>query len=335
MRNYNKENNPDLKKNPSQFSLNIKAKRLVDLMIDNSDKLKIEVKKSGDGATIVDCGIKVKGSYEAGKSLTEICLAGLGKVGLTEMHFNSYSLPAISVSTDSPAIACLGSQMAGWKIKSEEYFAMGSGPARILAEKPREIYELLNYSERSNVAVIVLESAAPPTDSLLKELAKACHVDPKRLYVLVAPTTSLAGSTQVSGRALEAGLLKLRNLGFDVRKVKSATGLAPIAPVVSDNSQMMGRVNDMLLAAGQAWYEAEIGKMEIDKLISRMPSSASKEYGIPFYDILKKANFDFYKIDPELFSVAKVTITDIKTEKKYNAGKLDIALLKKTLQLNG
>jgi len=315
------------------LALNERALRLIDEMIDKSDKLKIEVEKSAAGATIVDCGIKFKGSYEAGKYLTEICLAGLGKAELTKMRFDSRSLPAISVFTDSPALACLGSQMAGWKIKTENYFALGSGPARVLAKKPSEVYKLLNYRERSNVAVIVLESKGPPPDSILKEIAKACRVDAKQLYVLVAPTTSLAGSTQVSGRAVEAGLHKLLKLGFDVRKVRIAHGVAPIAPVISDNLQMMGRVNDMLLAAGQAWYTAEIGKIKIDKLISRVPSSASKGYGIPFYEILKKAGFDFYNIDPELFSVAEVTITDIKRDKKYHAGEIDFHLLKKSLNI--
>jgi methenyltetrahydromethanopterin cyclohydrolase len=316
-------------------TLNKGALRLVDEIIDKSDKLGIEEKKSATGATIIDCGIKVKGSYEAGKYLTEICLARLGKARLTEMHFDNHSLPAISISTDSPALACLGSQMAGWKIKTENYFALGSGPARALAKKPSEVYELLSYSERSNVAVIVLESKASPPDSVLKEIANACHVDAKKLYALVASTTSLAGSTQVSGRVVEAGLHKLLKLGFDVRKTRTACGVAPIAPVISDNLQMMGRVNDMLIAAGQAWYKAEIGKIKIDKLISHVPSSSSKEYGTPFYEILKKAGFDFYNIDPKLFSVAEITITDIKTERKYRAGKLNIELLKKTLQLKG
>jgi len=45
------------------------------------------------------------------------------------------------------------------------------------------------------------------------------------------------------------------------------------------------------------------------RLVPKIPASASKDYGTPFYDIFKRYDGDFYKIDPLLFSPAEVWLT--------------------------
>lgn len=312
-------------------TLNERAASLVDKLVENADELGVTVQKSPADATVIDCGVEAEGSYEVGRFLIEICLAGSGRAELATMNFDGCSLPAASVSIDAPALACLGSQMAGWRVKSDRYFAVGSGPARVLAKKPAEVYELLGYSEQSDVAVLVLEATNFPPDTIIEEIAKECQLKPRQLYILVASTMSMAGSTQVAGRSAESGLHKLLKLGFDVRRVKHASGVAPIAPVIQDPLRMMGVVNDAIFLAGKAWYRAEVKGVDVAELIVKMPSSTSRDYGTLFYELLKKTNFDFSKIDPNLFSVAEATITDIKTGKEYNAGKVDFQLFKKSL----
>jgi methenyltetrahydromethanopterin cyclohydrolase len=51
------------------------------------------------------------------------------------------------------------------------------------------------------------------------------------------------------------------------------------------------------------------GDTELAELVERMPASASSDYGTPFYDIFKRYNNDFYKIDPLLFSPGDVWLT--------------------------
>lgn len=312
-------------------TLNEQAADLADILVEQAAELNVTFQKTPIGATIIDCGVKAKGSYEAGRILIEICLGGTGRAELTTMNFDGHSLPAATVSTDAPTLACLGAQMAGWRVKDDKYFALGSGPARILAKKPAEVYELLNYSEHPDVAVLVLEADQYPPDPILEGIATECQLNPRQLYILIASTVSIAGSTQIAGRSAESGLHKLLKLGFDVRRVKHASGIAPIAPVIQDPLKMMGAVNDAIFSAGQGWYTAEMEGVDVDELIAKMPSSTSRDYGTPFHEILKKADFDFYKIDPNLFSVAEATITDIKTGKEYHAGKVDFQLLKKSL----
>ena len=49
----------------------------------------------------------------------------------------------------------------------------------------------------------------------------------------------MVGAVQISGRVVENGTYKmLEALHFDVRKVKFAAGIAPIAPVIGDDLKM-------------------------------------------------------------------------------------------------
>lgn len=314
-------------------SLNELAIEIIDKMMDKARELRITVTKSPIGSAIIDCGVNVKGSYEAGRLMTEVCLGGIGKAELQAMRLDKGSFPAIFVSTDSPALACLGSQMIGWEVKEVGYSGFVSGPGRILARKPEKIYEKLGYRERAREAVLVIESSAIPPDPILHSLARMCGVDPKCLYVLVAPTASLAGSAQVAGRCVEAGLHKLERLRFDVMKVLRAEGRAPIAPLIKNERLMMGRLNDMILAAGQAWYTVDGRGIELEKLVERIPSSTSVHYGRPFFEILRDVGFDFFKVDPDIFSVAEVFLIDSETKKAYHAGKIDSKLLRASLAL--
>ena len=47
-------------------------------MIEKQDELNIVVSQLSNGATIIDCGVNVDGSFKAGEPLyTKVCLGGL------------------------------------------------------------------------------------------------------------------------------------------------------------------------------------------------------------------------------------------------------------------
>jgi methenyltetrahydromethanopterin cyclohydrolase len=58
-----------------------------------------------------------------------------------------------------------------------------------------------------------------------------------------------------------------------------------------------------------------------------MPSNTSSDYGRPFAEIFKSYEYDFFKIDPMLFSPAKVTVTNGTTGNSFTAGELNKELL--------
>jgi len=318
------------------LSVNLKALPIVKEMMEKKEELRIEVKTLENGAKVIDCGVNVPGSFEAGKAFTKVCLGGLAEVGIAlEEGLNSeeISLPSIKVVTSHPAVSTLGSQKAGWVVKVGKYFAMGSGPARALAKMPKSTYEEIGYEDNADVAILCLESSKLPDEDVAQYVADKCGVEVENVYLLVAPTASLVGSIQISGRVVENGTYKmLEVLNFDVKKVKYAAGIAPIAPIVGDDLVMMGATNDMVLYGGKTYYyiESEEGD-DIEELCRKLPSSASPDYGKPFLEVFKAANYDFYKIDKGIFAPAVVTLNDIRTGKVVSSGKVDVEVIKRSL----
>jgi methenyltetrahydromethanopterin cyclohydrolase len=319
------------------LSVNIEAKKTVDLMIENEDELNISVSKLNNGATIIDCGVDVSGSLKAGEYYTKICLGGLAEVGISIPGdlSESFALPSVKIKTDFPAISTLGAQKAGWSVSVGDFFALGSGPARALAKKPAETYEEIDYEDEADIAILTLESDNLPGEDVAEAIANDCAVSVANVYLLVAPTSSLVGSIQIAGRVVENGTYKmLEALDFDVKKVKYAAGIAPIAPIDPDGLKAMGKTNDAVLFGGRTYYYIESEENDdIKALADNLPSSAADGYGKPFFDVFKEAEFDFYKIDKGMFAPAEVVINDLRTGELFRAGYVNVDLLKKSFGL--
>jgi methenyltetrahydromethanopterin cyclohydrolase len=69
---------------------------------------------------------------------------------------------------------------------------------------------------------------------------------------------------------------------------------------------------------------------ELEQLAPRVPSSASPDHGEPFGALLERAGFDFYKLDPMLFSPAEVRLTSVETGRSFAAGGVDLAVLERS-----
>jgi len=313
------------------LSVNRLAWKLLEKLLEKPDFYGIKVEKTSSEATIVDAGIKAKGGFECGKIITEICMGGCGKAEVTYRKYGKLQLPSIFVYTDHPAIATLGSQYAGWQIKEEGYFAIGSGPARALALKPKKVYDKIKYKDDYDKAIVVLETDKHPPVKVLERLTKECNVSPGNLAVILTPTASLAGATQVSGRIVETGIHKLDKLGLDPKVILHASGYAPIPPLHPKFAQAMARTNDAILYGGVAYYVVECDDEEVLKqIVTKAPSKASEAYGKPFIETFKEANYDFYKIDPNLFAPAVLMINNVKTGKLFRAGEISVETLAKS-----
>jgi len=310
------------------LSVNRLAWKLVEKLCENPEFYGVNVEKASLGVTMVDAGIKAKGGFQAGKIITEICMGGCGKAEITFQKYGEVELPCIFVYTDHPVFATLGSQFAGWQIKEGDYFAIGSGPARALALKPREIYEKIDYKDDFDKAVVVLETDKHPPAKLILRLAEECHVSSENLTVILTPTASIAGATQVCGRIVETGIHKLTKLGLNPNVILYAWGCAPIPPIHPKFAKAMARTNDAILYGGISYYVVEYdNEEELAKKVEKTPSKASKDYGKPFMEIFKKADFDFYKIDPNLFAPAMVIVNNAKTGNTFKSGEIKVEAL--------
>lgn len=313
------------------ISINERAAAIVQQMITQSAVLGIAVHTLSNGTTVVDAGINVPGSFAAGKLFAEACLGGLGEVSFTQLCFGSQQLclPGVTVRVEHPPIACMASQYAGWAIKRDKFFAMGSGPARALYAG-EELFNRLSYRDRAGVAVLLLEGRKLPKEEVAEYVASKCRVTPEDLILVIAPTASLVGSVQVAARVVETGLHKLMELEFDIEPVVAGFGTCPLAPVASDDLMAIGLTNDAVLYGGQAYYAVQVADETLEAIIEQVPSSASRDYGTPFYELFKRYG-DFYQIDPLLFSPAKVTFNNLRTGRTFHAGRINPDLLRRMI----
>ncbi len=317
------------------ISLNARSYEIASKMAVEADALNISVKKLACDTTVIDAGIDVNGSFEAGRLFSEVCLGGLGKVDFCTIDYGDFAMPCVSVTVSHPVEACMASQYAGWSVEvrrknKKTFYAMGSGPARALYGKEK-LLQKLGIQEKADVAVLTLETHKLPDEEVSLWIAGKCGVSPDRLIILVAPTASLVGSVQIAARVIETGLHKMVKLDFDIREIMSGFGVCPVAPIDRDNLRAIGRTNDAVLYGGKAWYTAKSDPEKIAKIIEQLPSSVSKDYGTPFYDLFRRHDCDFYKIDPLLFSPAEVYINNISSGRSFHKGQVNPDILKRSL----
>ena len=138
---------------------------------------------------------------------------------------------------------------------------------------------------------------APPPDELIAQVATDCGLAPSALTFVLTPTTSLAGTVQITARVLEVALHKVHALGFPLARVRDGLGAAPLPPPSPDFLTAMGRTNDAILFGGEVQLFVTGPEAEAADLAARLPSSASRDFGKPFGRIFG-AGGDFYQIDP-------------------------------------
>ncbi len=346
--------------------LNENARAVVGRILASRGYLGVHAVSIPGRANLVDMGARCPGSAESGFLLAEACLGGLGRAGMTWVSLEGSRLPGVKVDVRTPALACLGSQYAGWSIPTQGCVVMGSGPAQLLAAGAAGgPSRLLDYSEESDVGVLVLEGRRFPSQETIAQIAAECGLSPSRLWLLLAPTASRAGLVQIAARVVETALHKLMHLGYDVSRVESASGVCALAPLVQnrigvrDNARCSGRdgvwdgdrdgarddardyagddrlamglANDAIASTGQCRLALRDRGREIDSVLGRVPWSSSPSFGTPFLSLLDSCG-GFGEIDPLTFSPAQVVVDNLETGDVLQAGEPSLAMLQKCVK---
>jgi methenyltetrahydromethanopterin cyclohydrolase len=312
------------------LSLNDRALELADRLAGDAEAARVAVTTLPNGTRLIDCGGQAAGGFEAGRRFAEICMAGLGTVAYAPLVLDGRWLPALTVTTDRPALACLAAQYAGWRLDHDGYFAMASGPGRALI-RAEELYDDLDADEHASAAVLCLETREPPPAAVADFVAQRAGVPASALTLLTTPTASVAGGVQIAARVVETALHKLHELGFDVRRVVAGFGSCPLPPVAGGDIDAIGRTNDAVLYGGQVHLNVDADDDDaLRELVERLPASASPDYGEPFGSVLKRANFDFYAIDPLLFSPAQIRLTSVASGRSFEAGRINLEVLERS-----
>ena len=306
----------------SNYHLNARASRLCRELVDQACQYNVVNLDTGLHAPVIDCGVNTHGSLAAGLMLSRIAMSDLADIQLVMGPRG----PHIQVRTDFPVAACMLSQYAGWQITGEKYFAMGSGPMRAAVAK-EELFARLNYREVSPTAVGVLETRKVPPIAVAEQLATACDVDIRQLILLVAPTASIAGTMQIVARSIETALHKLESLQFDLWRIVSGFGVAPLPPIAGDDLVAIGWTNDAILYGADVTLWVTGDDASLEQIIGKIPSSASSDHGAPFAEIFERYDRDFYKIDSHLFSPARIHLVNIETGHRFSAGHIESDVL--------
>jgi methenyltetrahydromethanopterin cyclohydrolase len=318
-------------------SVNALARPLVDRLRDGADQLGVQVVTGERGVCVVDAGLQAPGSVQAGLLIGEICLGGLGQVALrsaSQIGAAAGAWPTwVEVGSARPVLACLGSQYAGWSLAASKeetggrrFFSLGSGPARALAVK-EPLFAELGYRDEADSGVLVLEVDRLPPAVVVDKILRDCALAPGQLTLIVTPTTSLAGTTQVVTRVLEVALHKAHELGFALDDIVGGSATAPLPAPSPDGVAAMGRTNDAILYGGRVHLSVRGDDEAARALARRLPSRNSSDFGRSFAEIFAGAGHDFYKIDPALFAPAEVWVSNVDSGNTWHAGALDMALL--------
>lgn len=312
------------------LSVNQLSAPLLKQLLQQANALQIGVSVHETGCTIVDAGIQHAGCAEAGRLIAEICMGGLGEARLQAdtsfTHLAAQYTDAIAVSSKQPVLACLASQYAGWALSHAKFFALGSGPARALAQR-EDLFKELDYQDTATSTCIVLETDKIPPVEVIEKIVRDTKLAAEQLTIILTPTTSVAGVVKIVGRVLEVALHKAHTLHFPLENIISGSGVAILPPVAKDFMTAMGRTNDAILFGGHVHLQVKGDDAAAAELALNLPSSASSDYGKPFAQVFKSYNMDFYQIDPMLFSPAKVTITNIATGNVFEGGALNADLI--------
>lgn len=315
------------------ISINERVFESISQILDRPEKMGCEVLEQKNGTTIIDAGINVSGSDKLGQIIAEISLGGLGAVRPIIMHIEDITVQGVVVSTNEPMIATLCSQYPNWYVNVNDFFAIGSGPAQALSAREK-ISQEIGYRDLSQRGIIILETDQMPSEEVSDSISKKCGISPSGLYVAIAPFTSIAGSILRSARIIGTGMYKMWKLGFDLSKVRTAHGTAPVAPIAKDNMHAIAMTHDCILYGGRTYYFIRPNENDdLSSLAREISSSSSDQYGKTSYGLLQSINFDLCMISSLLFSPAEVTLNDVLTRETHKAGSLNPDMLRKSLAL--
>ncbi len=317
---------------PPASSVNALARPLFETLVRDAERLRVNVELDSRGVRLVDAGIAATGSIDAGLLIARLCMGGLGEAALLAGVRDGWPT-WLHVHSSQPVLACLASQYAGWSLNASKeetggkrFNALGSGPARALAHK-EALFDELGYRDSGDFGALVLEVDRVPPPVIVDKLLRDCGLAAAGLGLVMTPTASLAGTTQVVARVLEVALHRAHALGFGVADIVEGNACAPLPSPGADGLDAMARTNDAILYGGQVHLTVTGDADAARQLAAKLPSANSADHGRSFGDLFAAAGHDFYKLDGALFAPAEVWVSHVGSGKTWHAGGLRMDLL--------
>lgn len=331
------------------LSVNQLALETVKEMTENEKRLNIEVTKLENGTTLIDCGVKAQGGYEAGLYATKVGLGNLATAYIGERSYGEITLPTLFLSTDHPTLSIAACQYAWIGLfappilgEDEEYSAFVSGPARALAQEPEGVFDKIGYKDDFDKGVLLIQSEELPDEDTVEPIATKCGISTEDLYLVIFPTRSLSGSTQVSARSFEDGFWRLTEYcGFESEKVKSMTASTPISPVYPEMWKEPGITpDDMIRNGSRVNFVVESDPDDnLEEIAEEMVIENTPAFGKSFYQILTEGNvfqggnLEEQASEGNTMVISEANLSDLSTGKMHSAGKEHSKLMKEFFEM--
>ena len=101
-------------------------------------------------------------------------------------------------------------------------------------------------------------------------------------------------------------------------------------PVAADFLGAIGRTNDAILYGAQVVLWVRADDEQLAEIGPRVPSSTSPDHGAPFAEIFERYQRDFYRIDPLLFSPARIVLQNLRTGRSHVFGRIEREVLRRS-----
>ena len=285
----------------------VSVQRLVDYLLEHRDTLNVKIVEDKD-VLLVDAGVYVKPGFLVGKYLSEISMCGLAEVQVQLEKIGELTLPKVRVSTDYPQITLL-SQYAAWVVRDGDNVLYLSGPGRIVARKPKRVFEDL---ASQGVAipdivepVLVCECNVIPSRAAVENIVSSLKSS-RQPVILLTSNMSYAGVVQTCARVIEVCMLRLYQLKFNIACVKSSLGCTAIPPASGNLLETSALCNDSILYTGQVLLLVDLDNLALYDNVFR---KTVRESNYSFLSYVRMYGEEFLvKIDPDMFRIAELTV---------------------------
>lgn len=315
------------------LSVNKRAMEIVRRIIDQADVLGVQVHQTKSGATVVDMGVNARGGWRAASLFCEATLGGLGQVSYSTFDLDGIELPQVEMYVDEPAIALLGSQISGWPLNEfknpDGVVPLISGPVRAVVEKDMFGKPVPYRDEEADEVVVGLQDNRLPDEMMIQSIVDKTKRPAKKIFILVAATSSLVGSINVVSRTLETAIWRVHDLGLDVNEIVAAWGKAPVPPISADEFTAMVRTNTYTYYGGTASFILRADDNKVKEMIKQFPLAphTCDYYGIPFRKLLEQAGGDIFALEGFVHNVTKAMINNISSGSIFSVGAVDKKML--------
>jgi methenyltetrahydromethanopterin cyclohydrolase len=127
-------------------------------------------------------------------------------------------------------------------------------------------------------------------------------------------------------------MIKLFLHGFNIHSVIHGFGTAPVAPIVKDEIEVMGRANDALFYGATTVLYADAPDDAIEPIVKRLcfDVNSGEYWGTPFAGIFKGFGSNWFNVPDLIDSPAKVIIHSLQTGHSFIGGQINYDVLSRS-----